>query len=257
MSHEETTVILTNTGPTCRLSGYPDLAGWSSSRGWVTLAVLKSGTYFGNLIPADVAHGGHGRLILGTGTACPVLNQPSHAAVDAAERANTYTGIAIILPHGRGTVTDRRATFDVACGLSESQLKVRPPPPAIFRPPPGSAASLTASVALPAIIRSGRLLKYSISLHNPTNTVVRWRTCPGHTELIFLLPSNEASKKIQRTYGLNCAGARPVEPGRTEVFAMQLFVPKVTSTTMAKFAWSLNTGNGPFVGRALTVLAAD
>lgn len=246
-----TLVILTNTGSTCRLGGYPTLIGISQVRGRVHLSA-RHGTFFGNLIPADLAKGRSGRLLLGTSDGCDAINQPNQAVVERNMRENTYAELVIVFPNGAGSLTASTYPFDVACGLDTSELGVYPPLPASELPTPGSPASLAATVNLPRIASSGQVLTYTVSLSNATHTAVDLHSCPDFTEgLYYPLPTG---RRPIRTYTLNCSRARPIRPGQTRVFAMKLWVPKVTTPTLVKFVWQLDTGLGPFAGRALQLL---
>ncbi|MGA9077787.1 MAG: hypothetical protein WB383_05600 [Acidimicrobiales bacterium] len=247
-----TVVVLTNTGPTCRLGGYPKLIGISPTGGEVRLIARQYRTYFGNLIPADLRKGQSGELLLGTSNGCNAFNQPSQAAVERIVKAHTYDEVVIILPTGEGSVTASTYPFDTACGFDESELGVSRPPPVTEAPAPGSPGSLTATVNLPPTARSGEVLGYTVSLHNPTDSAVDLHHCPDYTEGVYY----PFKRPTIRTYTLNCARARPIDPGQTRVFAMELPTPKVTKPTMAKFSWELDTGLGPFSGSALQVVPA-
>jgi hypothetical protein len=249
------TVVLTNVGSTCRLAGYPDLYGATATRAPGPIAAHKSGTYFGNLIAADLATGQHGQLLLGTGDACSALNQPSQARIQANQRDDTYHHVTIILPRGRGSLgTD--VTVDVACGLAESQLGVRAPTPEQLNSPPGTPQSLEATLHVALSTNSATTLRYVIALYNPTRRTMSWHTCPNYTETILTTPLTFPSQTFSHTYQLNCSAARDVPPGRTETFVMELAIGHVRQSLEAKFSWQLDTGYGPYAGRALLVFAS-
>jgi hypothetical protein len=256
MSNEGFLIFITNVGGTCRLSGYPYLVGHTATRPQGQLGVSKSGTYFGNLIPANLSTGQRGEFLLGTASACNALNEPSRAKDIADARANTYHGVIIVLPNGAGSLTVPHITFDVACGLYESQLGVQAPSPDQYRAPPGSPQSLEASVTMPRSVQSGTRLQYIVALHNPDNRAVMWTDCPNYTELISTTPQVAQSKRFSRTYQLNCGQAIDVGPGRTVTLVMELPVGRVPTTSEAKFLWQLDTGYGPYAGRAVRVIAA-
>ena len=255
LSHIVTSIILTNIGPTCRLSGYPDLYGATATRGLGLIVVRKSGTYFGNLIDANLATGQHGQLLLGTGDACPALNQPSQAQIRSHQRSDTYHHVTIVLAQGRGSV-GASVTFDVACGLDESQLGVRAPTPEQLNSPPGSPQSLEATIHVATSTDSSTTLHYVITLFNPTRVTMTWHTCPNYTESILTTPLTFPSQTFSRTYQLNCHAALAVPAGRSETFAMELPIGRVHQTSEAKFSWQMDTGYGPYAGRALRVFAS-
>jgi hypothetical protein len=254
LGNELSVLIFTNTGPLCRLSGYPNLEGRTATHGPAQIGVRKSGTYFGNLIPADLASGQRGALLLGTADACTALNSsPSTDATDA--HADTYHAVTVLLPDGSGTVVFNKVTFDAACGLDESQLGVQPPTASEISAPPGSLASLQASNSMPSRVQSGKVLRYSVTLYNPTNKTVTWQRCPNYTELILVVPDVGKLRRFSHTYELNCAQAKNLAPRHSDRFTMELFLGKVQTSSEAKFSWALDTGDGPYSGRGIYVLA--
>lgn len=245
-----TLVVLTNTGSTCRLAGYPTLIGISHLRGRARLAA-KHGTFFGNLIPTDLTKGQSGRLMLGTEDGCNALNTAGHAVIERNMKENTYAEVEIIFPRGEGSLTTTTYPFDVACGLDESELGTYPPSAFGIPTPPGSPGSLTATVRLPRTARSGEVLTYTVSLHNPTDVAVDLHSCPNYTEAMYY------RRPVTRTYTLNCTRARPIRPGQTRIFQMKLPIPKVAQSTLAKFSWQLDTGLGPYAGGVLQLIPAN
>ena len=256
LGNDLTTIVLTNTGPLCRLSGYPNLEGLSATQGWRPLQVRKTGTYFGDLNAANVATGRSGLLLLGTSVSCNALNSPSEAQILANERAFTYHAIRVVFANRRGTVGVNHLDLDVACGLEESHLGVWPPTSGVTVAPPGSVGVLLATVTLPRSLRAGTTMHYVVTLRNPTKTAVHFTPCPNFTEFIFLAPDVNGTRPEAHTYALNCAQATPVSPHDTERFAMELTIPYSARSSLAKFGWSLDTDVGPFAGRAITVLPA-
>lgn len=257
MSNEVFLVLITNVASTCRLSGYPDLIGRTSTRPLGALVVGKTGTYFGNLIPANLATGQRGELLLSTSSACNALNEPSQTQNLANARADTYHGVTIILPNGAGALSVPHIILDVACGLEESQLGVPAPSPYQYNAPPGSPQSLEASVTMPRSVQSGRTLRFVVTLYNPASKAVSWADCPNYTELIRTMPQVARSQKFSRTYQLNCAQAQSVRPRHSVSFVMELPVGSVANSSEAKFSWQLDTGYGPYAGRAVRVEASQ
>ncbi len=254
LSNIVTTIILANVGSTCRLSGYPDLYGATATRAPGPISVHKSGTYFGNLVDANLSSGKHGQLLLGTGDACPALNQPSQARIRAIQRSDTYQNVTIVLPQGRGSLR-AKVTVDVACGLDESQLGVRAPTPDQLNSPPGTPQSLEATVHVTSSINSATTLRYVVALSNPTHVTMTWHACPNYSESILTTPLTFPSQTFTRTYQLNCHAALAVRPGHSETFIMELPIGRVRHSSEAKFSWQLDTGYGPYAGRALRVFA--
>jgi len=253
LGHELSLVVVRNIGDTCRLSGYPDLFGHTATRTPGPLKVEKTGTYFGNLVSTNLSSGRRGELLLGTAEDCPALNEPSQAQDLAHEHADTYVGLNVILPNGAGSLNVANISVDVACGLDESRLGVQPPTTAEIDAPPGSPQSLEASVTVPRSVKSGTALRYVVALHNPGRKVVTWNYCPNYRESILTTPSIGRSRMFTHTYQLNCSQAKSVSPGRTVTFVMELPIGTIRRSSEAKFSWQLETGVGPYAGRAVLV----
>ncbi len=255
LGNDLSVVLFTNVGPTCRLSGYPDLMGSTATHGPALLTVGKNGTYFGDLIPANLTHGQRGHLLLGTADGCNALNEPSQSLDMANVRADTYHAVTVLLPGDNGSIVVDHVTFDVACGLDESQLGVRPPTAGEINAPPGSLASLQSSTSKPAKAQFGTVMRYTVTLFNPTSKTVVWQRCPNYTELVLTTPDIGKSRRFSRTYELNCAQAKNIPPGHSDTFTMELPLGRAQRSSEAKFSWELDTGYGPYSGRGLYVLA--
>jgi len=241
-------VLLTNTGPACQLGGYPALVGISLSGEHMTLNPMH-GTFFTNPIPGDISRGQQGEFLIGTTDACTALNQPDQAASIANAKANTYVGAILTLPNGAGVISVSGLRFDTACSLDESQVGVKPPQPFTYAIPAGSPQSLSATLRVPASVRSGTEMDYQVVLDNATSTPVALHPCPNYTEVLGL-----PTRPTGHTYQLNCVSVRLILPGKSRVFAMEIAVPKVDAATLAKFSWALDTGEGPYAGQALRLL---
>ncbi len=257
LGNDLTVVVFTNTGGACRLSGYPDLVGQRVTGTPVLLRARKTGTYFGNLVPTDLATRGRGELLLGTADGCTALNEPSQAEDAGHARADTYASLKVILPNGVGSLSVDHISLDVACGLDESQLGTQPPTPGEVNAPPGSPQSLEAGVTVPRRVKSGTTMRYVVALYNPDRRVVTWEYCPNYTELVLTTPSAGRSRTFSRTYQLNCAQAKSVGPKRTVTFVMELPIGKIRGSSEAKFSWQLGTGYGPYAGHSVFISAAE
>jgi hypothetical protein len=221
------------------------------------IPLRKGASTFGELIPANLATGKRGELYLIYSEECLALNEPSQATDKANALANTYHGVQLVLPNGRGTVAAKGVTFDAACGLGEGRLGVVAPIPGAVTVVPGTPATLTATLSSPASEQSGSTLKYSVTLRNPTKKIVKWTHCPNFTETLQTTPYYESrSKALTKTFELNCSGAVNVRPGHAVHFATQLAVHKVARSSDASLSWQLDTGAGPFARSDLKIFAS-
>lgn len=246
LGHGLEIVVVTNVGPTtCWVGGYPSLVGVKPTGSRKPLAATH-GTYFGNRVPMKLAPGATAELYLGTESTCNALNSPQ---ANAAAKANTYTGLTIALPEGRGTLSVGHVYIDTACGLSESEIGAPSPAPTSPSLPPGSPASLTARSTIPAEVHVGSVLRYTVTLTNPAATPVSLTPCPVYSE--SLIGSTTA---LRRSYHLNCAVVNRIDPTTSVTFAMELAVPRSFPPGATKMSWVLDTGAGPYAGRVVQVV---
>ena len=243
MDNVLTSVVFTNAGPRCRLSGYPTLIGVRPDGERVSLTVKKYGTYGGNLDPATLETGQRGLLLLGTLDACTANASPNSAADAANKAANRYTQLIVVLPKTRGSVAVPGSNVDVACGISESQLGVRPPP---YGAPLGTPGTLTAVLRAPAAVRSDSVLHYELTLYDPAPERVVLGRCPRYTESIskltgFFFKTTPGTKSLllRRSGVLPCAQRRVIAPGRPQTFVMAIPVPSVRTIMTAVVSWHL------------------
>jgi hypothetical protein len=109
------TIAIVNVGTsTCRLGGYPKLTGIRGGHGYAFASVAHS-TQDVSLEPTVLSPRESGALILDTSLGC-------NANVYPYPPADVYTGLIIILPHGKGRVRVAGLPLFVPCGLGESQL---------------------------------------------------------------------------------------------------------------------------------------
>lgn len=87
---------------------------------------------------------------------------------------------------------------------------------------PGSLASLTATVSAPATIVVGAVLRYSVTLTNPTTTAVPFSPCPDFIQRLDVIPSKHATTVGFRGT-LNCGQApNTISPGESVTFDYEL-----------------------------------
>jgi hypothetical protein len=234
----DTPLVLTNTGTsTCRLTGYPTLVGVTAS-GKEAAIDVRHGTFFGNLVPADLAPGRSGSLLIGGDDQC--LAQPSSTA--------SYRRLVVELPGNDGSLSVENRLPCIP--VDESQLGVEPPLPGV--PLPGTLAFLNAEVQMSNQIQADHLLRYVVVLTNPGSKPVSLVPCPGYTELLVLKVAGRYREE-RWSYELNCRPVPRLLGGQSARFAMQIPVPAGLQPGVVKFGWSLNSGNGPYAGRGLVV----
>ncbi|MGD0595345.1 MAG: DUF4232 domain-containing protein [Acidimicrobiales bacterium] len=239
-------LLFTNAGAsTCRLQGYPVLVGVTSAGGEVAIQA-GHGTFFGNLVPTDLRPGSSGRLLLAGSDMC--VGSPTTSGAGQGLRAAPYRWLIVELPDGSGAVRVRNR---LPClPLFESQLGVEPPLPGTALP--GTLPFLQAAAQTPAQVRAGLVMRYVIVLTNPGTMPVSLLPCPGYTESLFVEIGGQ-ERDEQRSYELNCRPLGRLVGHKSARFAMEIPVPAGAQAGVAKLGWSLNTGNGPYAGRGVTV----
>jgi len=85
----------------------------------------------------------------------------------------------------------------------------------------------------------GGLLHYVVVLKNTSRAPVRFDRCPSYVQQ--LVPAGQVE-----VHALNCRAAKPIAPGGSEAFAMQVRVPKNAPIGGNGLFWALD----PFGAKA-------
>ena len=230
-------LVFRNVGPTCLLRGYPRVSGVDPTGVRRTLRPMRGGTYFGQLVAADMRRGGRTLLDFGTSRGCD----------SGAKPGTTYRDLIFRLPRGGVVRGGRNVTITEFCGLSTSAFGLPPRPLGDPTPRPGSPGSLTAAIAAPAIVPTRGTLRYVVTLVNRTHVTVTLSPCPGYTQSLYA-----AGLLTRGSFALDCDLVHAIPPGHRVRYAMRLRVPR-RQTEAAKLAWSLNDSTGPFAAAVVQV----
>ncbi len=226
---------------TCLLGGRPRVTAINAAGRRVALPLSPGQTFFGPLLPADIAPGSQGFLYFGTGSAC---------GSGAEQQTNTqYRALWFDLPSG-GRLQSTLTLFAGSCGLVMDNLGLPAPVLPASTPSPGSPGTLDAHVDLPSTVAVGQTLRYTVSLHNPSDVPVSLKPCPSYTETLY-------ASYPWPSFWLNCDQVTVIPPGGQVVYAMELKVPSGAVTGASKFSWQLGSPYGPSAGGGLTVLPAS
>jgi hypothetical protein len=231
-----------NLGATpCLLRGFPEVTGVTANgiRRSVPARRSRDGTYFGTLVPADIAPGERGFLDFATGEGC----------LDPSGSAKRYRALVFALPVAGGSVSAPESSLVMMCGfLKMSQLGLPAPEPTGPTPEPGTPDTLTVSAAMPAEARAGTTVRFVVTLANPTAIAVRLMPCPRYNEGIY-----SVSGRVSRWYWLNCECVRSIAAHARVRYAMALPIPRDALAGLAKFWWQLGTPNEPVHGGGVTI----
>jgi hypothetical protein len=226
---------------TCLLRGFPTISGVGPSRARRTLHPRRSpsGTFFGQLTPADLLPGRHVLLDLATED---VTCSPMHPPV--------YRDLRFGLPDG-GTLHSGAHLTRVCDGWTMSHFGLPAIAPYIPPRPPGSVSTLRLRMWSPGFTdtRPGATVRFVIMLSNPTHTTIRLDRCPSYTLGIYAIGFAR-----RRSYFLNCDTVTAIRQGQHVRYRMRLAIPASRRLHgVAKFAWQLDTPASLTAARTLEV----
>lgn len=231
-------LVFTNNGPrTCLLRGYPTISALGPDGSRRKLRPHREGLTFFSLVPTNLPSGGHSLIGLATSDVC-----------DNGTRSPTiYRELSVRIANGETVHAGAGARITEVCGLylSSFGLPARYTP---LAPAPGTPATATVRVQMPASVRAGTVLHYTITLSNPTKTPITLQPCPGYSEGIYA-----SGLVIRRSFALNCDAVRAIGAHEHARYAMELAVPSRAAAGVAKLSWSLNDPSGPSVGRIIRI----
>lgn len=231
--------VFTNTsGTPCSVRGFPTITGVTADghRTRLPTKPAPAGTYFGTLVPADMAPGAHVYLDLATNDVSCIPRQRF-----------AYRDLTFQLPH-TGTLATRAHLGQPCNGWLMAPLGLPPRTTATNPPQPGSIDTLRVVLSVPHGVQAGRTLHYIVTLSNPTRTPVRLDPCPGYTESIW------APHLMRRpAFFLNCDTIHSIAPHHRVRYQMQLAIPASSAQVMAKLGWQLDTPDEPSAATALTI----
>lgn len=176
----------------------------------------------------------------------PDLHGPDQASVTLEWLASSYaasqacphqeppaSAIALRLP---GDSTETTVTFPGPLIPCNSPIRVSPFQPFNQPEPPPVPHRLVATLEVPAQVRAGDHLRYTVTLRNITSTPVTFgSTCPRYTEGGW-----KGDPRLgEQSYALNCRPVPAIPAGGSVTFAMDLAVPPSASAGDLLFYWEL------------------
>ena len=146
------------------------------------------------------------------------------------------SAVRITLPGGRGHVdADYNAVPRCSDPRSPSKIGVSPFETAKVKPAaPWTSAQVTASVPnQPVRAKRGEMLRFVVVLRNRSRSTVRFDHCPAYVQQ--LVPAGQVE-----VHALNCAAAKPIAPGKSEGFSIEIRVPKTAPVGGNGLFWALD-----------------
>src|SRR5439155_12130342 len=112
--------------------------------------------------------------------------------------ATIYRQLSVGIANGETVHAGAGVRITEVCGLYLSSFGV-PARYTPLAPAPGTPATATVRVQMPASVRAGTVLHYTITLSNPTKTSITLRPCPGYSEGVYA-----SGLVVRRSFALNC-----------------------------------------------------
>ncbi len=98
-------------------------------------------------------------------------------------------------------------------------------------------AGLRASMTLPAVVRAGEVVDYTVTLSNTTSNTISLAPCPTYDQGYYDAGGGGTKEHSVSTHDvLNCAAMPALEAGQSATFAMRTTIPDGARGT-AKISW--------------------
>lgn len=213
------TVILENASSAiCSITGFPTVQGKTASGAQVSITSHSSAA------PSNV--------VLSPGDfATAIATAAGYCAGSPPMEA--LTSLTLSLPQG-GDIAVNGSQLNIACGGTDVGSFVASSPAGGTTT--GPLAVLVATLGLPSSVSPGSTLNYTVTLSNPSSTVVPLSPCPYYQEQLGNITGSE--------YQLNCAGVSSIPANGSVKFDMALAIPASAPIGSTKFGWFLNGGPG-------------
>jgi len=232
-------IRIANTGlEACHLPGFPTVQLQPTNEAPQTVGASEQAPELQST-RLELAPGEEIVVLLGTPGTCEAANRPER---------KVSKRLQLALPGG-GLKTVDGVHVDTLCGRAtvmrfervQSEANAR----AVAMKVGGAVSQLTGSISAPDEASRGGLLRYTVTLSNPTASPVSLSACPSYTQSVWA-----DGKSSDTTLRLNCAAAGGQIPANGSVsFDMQLAVPAELAAGNGKLSWKLE--GGPGVGKMI------
>jgi len=115
----------------------------------------------------------------------------------------------------------------------------------LTQPKPDSLSGLRVALALPARTAAGQVLRFAVTITNPTRAAVRLTRCPSYELGLSVAPA--------KAYKLNCSAARVIGSGQSRTYEMRFAIPADAPAGLAKIGWFLLNPNRTGAGGTITI----
>jgi hypothetical protein len=117
------------------------------------------------------------------------------------------------------------------------------------QPKPDPLSGLQVALAVPARVAAGQVLRFAVTITNPTRAAVKLSPCPSYELGLSVAPA--------KAYKLNCPAARAIDSGQSRTYEMQFAIPADAPAGLAKIGWFLLNPNRTGVGGSITITRAE
>jgi hypothetical protein len=232
-------IRIANTGlETCHLPGFPGVQLQPANEAPQTVGASDQSPELQST-RLELAPGEEIVVLLGTPGSCEAANRPERKVSKRLQLAlpgggvKTVDGVHVDTLCGRATVM-RFERVQSEAGARAAAMKAG-----------GAISQLAGSISAPDEASRGGLLRYTVTLSNPTAMPVSLAACPSYTQSVWA-----EGKSVDSTLRLNCAAAGSQIPANGSVsFDMQMPVPAELAAGNGKLSWKLD--GGPGVGKMI------
>jgi hypothetical protein len=117
------------------------------------------------------------------------------------------------------------------------------------QPKPDPLSGLRVALAVPSRIAAGQVLKFAVTITNPTRAAVKLSRCPNYEMGLSVAPA--------KAYKLNCSAAPAIPSGQSRTYEMRFSIPASAPAGLAKIGWFLLNPNRTGAGSAITITRAE
>jgi hypothetical protein len=234
-------IRIANTGTeACHLPGFPGVQLQPANEAPQTVGASEQAPQLQSH-RLDLAPGEEVIVLLGTPGSCEAANKPDRKVSKRLQLALPGGGVKALDGVHVDTLCGRATVMRFERVQSEGMAR------ATAMKTGGAISQLTGTISAPDEASRGGLLRYTVTLTNPTASPVSLAACPAYTQSLY--SDGKASDSSQR---LNCAAAGGQIPANGSVsFDMQVPVPASLAAGSGKLSWKLD--GGPGVGKMIAL----
>jgi hypothetical protein len=234
-------IRIANTGvEACHLPGFPGVQLQPANEAPQTVGASEQAPQLQSA-RVDLAPGEEVIVLLGTPGSCEAANRPERKVSKRLQLALPGGGVKALDGIHIDTLCGRATVMRFERVQSEGMAR------ATAMKVGGALSQLSGTLSAPDEASRGGLLRYTVTLTNPTASPVSLAACPAYTQSLYV-----DGKSLDASLRLNCAAAGGQIPAKGSVsFDMQVAVPADLAAGSGKLSWKLD--GGPGVGKMIAL----